>query len=83
MDAQSLNNKAPIGIAERAKKAGIPVIALCGSLGKGSEKAAGRGVTAAFSILPGVTDLAAALEDGRRNMERAAENLGRAMRIRP
>jgi glycerate kinase len=61
----------------------VPVIALCGSLGKGAEKALLNGVSAAFSIVPGVTDLASALRGGKRNMERLGENLARVMRIYP
>jgi glycerate kinase len=81
MDEQTLNNKAPIGVARAAREKGVPVIALCGSLGKGSEKALLNGVSAAFSIVPGVTDLAGALKGGKRNMERTGENLARVMRI--
>ncbi|MEN3752406.1 glycerate kinase [Mangrovibacter sp. SLW1] len=33
MDNQTLQGKAPFGIAQRAKMAGIPVIGLAGSLG--------------------------------------------------
>lgn len=80
MDGQSLNNKAPIGVALMAKKAGLPVIALCGSLGKEAEAATAYGVTAAFSIVPGVMDLKTALETGKENLERTGRALARLIR---
>ena len=51
LDFQTVYNKAPIGVARRAKQRNIPVIAICGSLGGGFEDVHPEGIDAAASIL--------------------------------
>ena len=51
IDFQTVYNKAPIGVARRAKQRNIPVIAICGSLGRGFEDVHGEGIDAVASIL--------------------------------
>ena len=51
IDFQTVYNKAPIGVARRAKQRNIPVIAICGSLGQGFEDVHPEGIDAAASIL--------------------------------
>ena len=51
IDFQTVYNKAPVGVARRAKRRGIPVLAVCGSLGKGFEDVHAEGIDAAVSIL--------------------------------
>ncbi len=53
LDAQTANGKAPVGVAEIAKRDGIPVVALAGSLGEGYQSVFPMGIDAAFSICPG------------------------------
>ena len=60
MDAQTLHGKTPAGVAQIARAAGVPLIALAGSLGEGYEKLYDRGMTAAFSLTPGPMELAQA-----------------------
>jgi len=50
MDEQTIHGKAPIAVAAMAKKQGIPVIAIVGSLGKGFEVVYKHGIDAVFSI---------------------------------
>lgn len=50
LDSQSLSNKAVIGVAKRAKKGGVPVIALVGDVGDDAYAAYDMGVNAIFSI---------------------------------
>lgn len=50
IDSQSLRGKVVIGVARRAKKAGVPVIALVGDIGDHVEGAYEEGVTGIFSI---------------------------------
>lgn len=50
IDGQSLRGKAVIGIAERAAKKGISVIAIVGDIGENAEKAYKMGVSSIFSI---------------------------------
>ncbi|MDR2757916.1 MAG: glycerate kinase [Spirochaetaceae bacterium] len=50
IDSQSLRGKVVIGVARRAKKQGIPVIAVVGDIGDSVEGAYDEGVRAIFSI---------------------------------
>lgn len=68
MDWQSVYGKVPIGVAIRARKQGVPVIALCGSLGKGVEAVYDYGITAAFSAVRTATDFAGIRETCREDM---------------
>lgn len=49
IDWQSARGKVPVSVARRAKKAGVPCIALCGSVGEGAERVYDHGITAVFS----------------------------------
>ena len=53
MDAQTLRGKTPAGVARIARQAGVPVVALAGSLGEGYEALHACGISAAFSLAPG------------------------------
>lgn len=50
-DAQTLRGKTPLGVAQVAKRAGVPVIVLAGSIGQGVEELYLHGVQSVFSIL--------------------------------
>ncbi|HHV59268.1 MAG TPA: glycerate kinase [Clostridiaceae bacterium] len=50
IDGQSLRGKVPIGIAQEAKKAGVPVIVVAGDVGDDIEKVYESGISAVFSI---------------------------------
>jgi len=52
IDSQSLQGKVPIGVAKRAKKAGVDVIAVVGTIGSDIDAAYQLGITAIFSINP-------------------------------
>lgn len=58
MDAQTLHGKTPMGVAKIAQAAGVPVVALAGSLGEGYQALYQTGVVAAFSLVSGPTTLA-------------------------
>lgn len=49
MDSQSLRGKAPVGVAERALRSGVPAIAVVGSIGNGYEGVFSHGIHAVFS----------------------------------
>ncbi|MEI6375622.1 MAG: glycerate kinase, partial [bacterium] len=51
LDGQTAFGKAPAGVAAVAGKLGIPVIAICGSLGPGAERVRALGIEAFFSAL--------------------------------
>jgi glycerate kinase len=50
IDFQSLRGKVVVGVARRAKKAGVPLIAVVGDIGDNIENAYSEGVSAIFSI---------------------------------
>ena len=51
LDFQSVDGKLVSGVAIRAKKQNVPVIAICGSFGDGAEKIYDTGVVSAYSII--------------------------------
>lgn len=51
IDGQSVRGKVPVGVAQRAKKQGVPCIALCGCVGDDVEGVYSHGITATFSSL--------------------------------
>lgn len=57
IDQQSIYGKVPFGVGKRCKKAGIPCVALCGSIGTGAQAIYDYGVTAIFSAVSGPADL--------------------------
>jgi uncharacterized damage-inducible protein DinB len=78
IDRSTVFNKAPVGVARRAKKRGIPVIAVAGSLGEGYEQTHELGIDAAFSLVSGPMSLDDAIGSSRKLIERAAEEAMRA-----
>ena len=78
LDFQTVYNKAPVGVAWRAKQRNIPVIAICGSLGKGFEDVHAEGIDAVASIIcaPMTLDEASA-----RGGELIADAVAEAMRF--
>ncbi|MEH7096654.1 glycerate kinase [Neobacillus vireti] len=81
IDGQTLFGKTPFGVATIAQKYSIPVIAFAGRVGKGVEPLYENGFTAIIGILTGVTSLEDALESGETNIEFAAENICRILRV--
>nr|WP_295348880.1 glycerate kinase [uncultured Streptococcus sp.] len=80
MDKQSLSGKAPVGIAKRTP-AGIPVIAICGSLGDDLPSFPSHNISAAFSIVPGPCQVSEALENAEKNLISCARNIGQLLKI--
>ncbi|NBD23285.1 glycerate kinase [Paenibacillus glycinis] len=74
IDGQTPNGKVIAGIAARARKANVPVIAFAGSLQPGYEPLYGEGLLAAFSITPRPIALAEALRQGETNLRQTVEN---------
>lgn len=77
LDEQSLHGKTPIGVARLALEAGVPLIALAGSLGKGYGRLHEAGIAAAFSLVPGPVSLAEAMAGAAGELEARAEELAR------
>lgn len=53
IDAQSAMGKAISGVAQRARERGIPVFALCGTVGQGHEAVYQQGISAVIPIVDG------------------------------
>ncbi|MGR6338797.1 glycerate kinase [Priestia megaterium] len=81
IDGQTIYGKTPIGVARTAKKHSVPVIAIAGSIGVGSEAVYEHGISALFSVVPGAVDLSEALEKAGENIERTAKNVASVIRL--
>ncbi|WP_134706582.1 glycerate kinase [Rahnella sp. CJA17(1/100)] len=81
LDQQTINGKAPVGVARLAQRYHVPVIGLAGILGEGVEVVHQHGLEAVFSILPRLAPLETVLEQGEENLRYAAQNLARVYRL--
>ncbi|MFJ6413354.1 glycerate kinase [Terribacillus saccharophilus] len=80
LDSQTIYGKTPIGVAKAAKKYGVPVIGLAGSLSKDSDVVYEHGIDVLFSIVPGVVTLPEAFEHAAEYMEKTARNIAASMK---
>ena len=78
LDASTVYNKAPVGVARRASALGIPVIALAGSLGRGFEAVYDHGISAAVCIVDRPLSMRVSVARTSELLTAAAE---RAMRL--
>jgi glycerate kinase len=81
LDEQTLSGKAPVGVAEAAGAAGVPVVAVCGRLDLSPEQLHGAGFAAAYALTDVEPDVAACLARPAPLLERlgrriAEEHLG-------
>ncbi|NYT36782.1 glycerate kinase [Allopusillimonas soli] len=74
MDAQSAGGKTPVGVARLARRQGIPVFAIAGSLGQGYEAVYDEGISAAFSLTPGPVTLAQACDKAAHYLRQRARD---------
>lgn len=84
LDGQTAMGKAPVGVAELAKKYGLPVIAFSGSVAKDARECNDKGIDAFFPILREITTLEEAMlpEYARNNMMDTAEQVFRLLNIK-
>jgi glycerate kinase len=82
LDGQTVFGKAPAGVAKVAKQLGLPVIAICGSLGAGAAKAPEAGIDACFSALEGPIPESELAQRAAGMLERCAEQVGRVLALR-
>ena len=81
LDRQSLSGKAPIGVAKRTP-AGVPVIAICGSIAEDLPSLPFENIQAAFSILEKCEPLEDSLKNASLYLEHTAANIGRLLSMR-
>ncbi len=77
-DRSTAFDKAPVGIARRARRFGVPTVLMAGSLGPGYETLYEHGIDAILPIAEEPADLESSLRRGAELLERAAE---RAIRL--
>ncbi|MFA5584943.1 MAG: glycerate kinase [Saccharofermentanales bacterium] len=77
IDGQSIRGKAVLGIARRARKLGIPVVAIVGDIGQGVETLYDEGISGIFSINRVALDLPSALKRSQSDLSLTVDNLMR------
>lgn len=82
LDHQTVHGKTPVGVARRATKQGIPVIAIAGSVGYGAEEVYNHGIDAVFPVVHGAVTLSEALDKGAENLERTARSIARIINLK-
>lgn len=75
IDGQSLRGKVVIGVARRAKAAGVPVVAIVGDIGDNIEAAYDEGVAAVFSINRVAVDFKLAKPRAKSDLALTVDNL--------
>ena len=79
LDGQTAFGKAPAGVAKVAKRLGIPVIAICGSLSADADNVRTIGIEAFFSALEEPVPEADLPKRGPGMLERCSEQVGRLL----
>ncbi|HCE57225.1 MAG TPA: glycerate kinase [Prolixibacteraceae bacterium] len=77
LDAQTINGKAPFGVAQLAKKHNKPVIGVAGTLGNGYEKLYDSGFDFLISIINQPFSLAQAIENAPKLIEKCGYQIGK------
>ncbi|MDF2985245.1 MAG: glycerate kinase [Eubacterium sp.] len=81
IDSQSLRGKVVIGCARRAKKAGVPLLAVVGDIGDNIDAAYDEGVSAIFSINRAALPFEQAKKRCKNDMARTMDNLARIIKV--
>jgi glycerate kinase len=81
IDSQTIHGKTPIGVARIAKRYGIPVIGLAGSLSSDVGVVHAHGIDAVFSVLYRICSLSDALAEAAANIHQAARNIAAVYQI--
>lgn len=81
MDEQTVYGKTPSGVARVAGELGIPVIAICGSLGRNVHKVRSVGIHAYFSAIDSFVDEDTIAKKGPAMLIDCAEQVGRALAL--
>ena len=81
MDHSTIYNKAPVGVAGRAKKLGIPVVGISGSLGAGFQDVHEYGIDALTAITAGPMSLDEASERAAELIANTTEQVMRLLKV--
>ena len=80
-DFQTAMGKAPVGVAEVARRHGVPVICLSGGLGDGADEVLDHGIDALVSTVPQPMTLEACMSQGATLVEAAAARVCRLLKV--
>jgi glycerate kinase len=80
-DAQTLRGKTPMGVARVAKRHGVPVVVLAGTLGGGYEQLYEHGIDAAFALASGPMTLEQACKQAGELLEARAGDVARLWQV--
>jgi len=75
LDEQTAYGKAPAVLADRAKRMGVPVVAIVGVIEGNIQKLQERGISACFSLTPGPMDLETCLAEADVLLTRVTEEV--------
>ncbi len=81
LDAQTAFGKVPVGVARRVQPHGIPVIAVAGDIGRGSQAVYAMGIRAVVSTVDRAMPLAEALAESTRALEDCGERVMRLLQV--
>jgi len=81
MDAQTAKGKVPTGVARRAKRYDVNVIAICGAVEEGYEEVYKHGIDAVFDTTPGVASLNEVLKNAKNNIKTTSQNIARLLKL--
>lgn len=82
IDWQSMAGKVPVGISRRSARAGVPCVALCGSVGLKAELAYKEGMAAIFSSVRDFNDKQMNKEDYAENLRFLTDSVMRVMALK-
>ncbi|MCG8423904.1 MAG: glycerate kinase [Proteobacteria bacterium] len=81
LDAQTPWGKVPAEVARRAKRYGLPVVALAGTVGEGASTNLEHGIDAYFSIVDCPCSLQESIDKAHQLVANAAEQVARTLRL--
>ncbi|MBF8756694.1 glycerate kinase [Pseudomonas guariconensis] len=80
-DAQTLRGKTPMGVARVAKRHGVPVVVLAGTLGEGYQQLYAHGIDAAFALASGPMSLEQACAQAAQLLQARATDIARLWQV--
>lgn len=78
-DWQSAHGKVPMGVGMRCKKANVPCVALCGSIGTGADALYDCGITAIFNSVKGPGTFEEIAQTSREDLEFLTDSVMRLL----
>lgn len=81
IDSQTVQGKAPIGVARVAKRYNKPVIAIAGSVAEDADVVLQHGIDAVFSVLNRVGTLEEAMAQAAANVRTTARNVAACIKV--